>query len=112
MVEHDTLRVVMEPTRNAWVPIGSWFRRRGAWISMVPTTQCAACAPTTPSSPKRYVIDAFGLDHPRGAHHWSLIGADYCLICFLCLVLIVGCETITPARVQFRMETINGVEPV
>ncbi|ORB91428.1 hypothetical protein B1T49_21820 [Mycobacterium persicum] len=42
MVEHDTLRVVMEPTRNAWVPIGSWFRRRGAWISMVPTTQCAA----------------------------------------------------------------------
>jgi transposase len=39
--EHDTLRVVMEPTRNAWAPVASWFRRRGARISMVPTTQSA-----------------------------------------------------------------------
>lgn len=37
----DTLRVVMEPTRNAWVPVASWFRRRGAAVSMVPTTQSA-----------------------------------------------------------------------
>jgi transposase len=37
----DTLRVVMEPTRNAWAPVASWFRRRGAQISMVPTTQSA-----------------------------------------------------------------------
>lgn len=39
--ESDTLRVVMEPTRNAWAPVASWFRRRGARISMVPTTQSA-----------------------------------------------------------------------
>jgi transposase len=39
--EGDTLRVVMEPTRNAWAPVASWFRRRGAVISMVPTTQSA-----------------------------------------------------------------------
>jgi transposase len=39
--ENDTLRVVMEPTRNAWAPVASWFRRRGAVISMVPTTQSA-----------------------------------------------------------------------
>lgn len=39
--EGDTLTVVMEPTRNAWVPLASWFRRRGAKISMVPTTQAA-----------------------------------------------------------------------
>jgi hypothetical protein len=39
--EQDTLRVVMEPTRNAWVPVASWFRRRGARISMVPTTESA-----------------------------------------------------------------------
>src|SRR5215475_2986045 len=28
--------VVMEPTRNAWVPLAAWFRRRGATIVMVP----------------------------------------------------------------------------
>lgn len=39
--EHDTLRVVMEPTRNAWAPVASWFRHHGARISMVPTTQSA-----------------------------------------------------------------------
>jgi transposase len=41
LAEDDTLRVVMEPTRNAWAPVASWFRRRGARISMVPTTQSA-----------------------------------------------------------------------
>lgn len=35
------LTVVMEPTRNAWAPVASWFRRRGARIVMVPTTQSA-----------------------------------------------------------------------
>ncbi|WP_421840127.1 IS110 family transposase [Mycobacterium sp.] len=39
--EHDTVRVVMEPTRNAWAPVASWFRHRGARVSMVPTTQSA-----------------------------------------------------------------------
>lgn len=39
--EQDTLRVVLEPTRNAWAPVASWFRHRGARISMVPTTQSA-----------------------------------------------------------------------
>src|SRR3954463_14387080 len=37
----DTLTVVMEPTRNAWAPVAAWFRRRGAVVSMVPTTQSA-----------------------------------------------------------------------
>jgi transposase len=41
LTEGDTLRVVMEPTRNAWAPVASWFRRRGAMVSMVPTTQSA-----------------------------------------------------------------------
>ena len=39
--EHDTLRVVLEPTRNVWAPVASWLRQRGARISMVPTTQSA-----------------------------------------------------------------------
>ena len=31
--------VVMEPTRNAWVPLASWFRRQGATVVMVPPEQ-------------------------------------------------------------------------
>lgn len=41
LAEGDTVTVVMEPTRNAWAPVASWFRRRGARIIMVPTTQSA-----------------------------------------------------------------------
>jgi transposase len=39
--EDRELMVVMEPTRNAWVPLASWFRRRGATVVLVPTTQSA-----------------------------------------------------------------------
>jgi transposase len=35
------LTVVMEPTRNAWAPLASWFRRRGATVCLIPTTQAA-----------------------------------------------------------------------
>lgn len=33
--------VVMEPTRNAWVPLAGWLRARGARIVMVPPEQSA-----------------------------------------------------------------------
>ena len=33
------LTVVVEPTRNAWIVVAEWFRRRGATVVMVPTTQ-------------------------------------------------------------------------
>jgi transposase len=39
--EQDTVRIVMEPTRTVWAPVASWFRHRGAKVSMVPTTQSA-----------------------------------------------------------------------
>jgi transposase len=35
------LTVVMEPTRNAWVPLAAWFRRRGATVVLVPAEQSA-----------------------------------------------------------------------
>ena len=35
------LTVVMEPTRNAWVLLAAWFRRRGARVIMVPPEQSA-----------------------------------------------------------------------
>jgi transposase len=31
----------MEPTRNAWVPLAAWFRRRGAAVVMIPPEQSA-----------------------------------------------------------------------
>lgn len=33
--------VVMEPTRNAWVPLAAWFRARGAKVVLVPPEQSA-----------------------------------------------------------------------
>jgi transposase len=33
--------VVMEPTRNAWVPLAAWFRRQGAKVVMVPPERSA-----------------------------------------------------------------------
>lgn len=33
--------VVMEPTRNAWVPLAAWLRARGAIVRMVPPEQSA-----------------------------------------------------------------------
>jgi hypothetical protein len=33
--------VVMEPTRNAWVPLAAWFRRHGANVVLVPPERSA-----------------------------------------------------------------------
>lgn len=33
------LTVVLEPTSNSWIVVAEWFRRRGAKVVMVPTTQ-------------------------------------------------------------------------
>ncbi|MCU1364174.1 MAG: transposase [Acidimicrobiaceae bacterium] len=37
----DEVIVVMEPTRNAWVPLASWLRRQGVTVVMVPPEQSA-----------------------------------------------------------------------
>jgi hypothetical protein len=71
--EHDTLRVVMEPTRNAWAPVASWFRRRGARISMVPTTQSADLRAYYSKHTKNDHLDSkllarLPLLHPEGLH--------------------------------------------
>lgn len=35
------IEVIMEPTRNAWVPLAAWFRRKGATVFLVPPEQSA-----------------------------------------------------------------------
>jgi transposase len=37
----DEVTVIMEPTRNAWVPLAAWFRARGATVVLVPPEQSA-----------------------------------------------------------------------
>ena len=37
----EQVEVVMEPTRNAWVALAAWFRRRGAKVVLVPPEQSA-----------------------------------------------------------------------
>jgi transposase len=39
--DNATVTVVMEPARNAWVPLAAWFRRHGATVIMVPPEQSA-----------------------------------------------------------------------
>ena len=39
--EDIELTVVMEPTRNAWVPLAAWFRRHSAHVVLVPPEQSA-----------------------------------------------------------------------
>lgn len=39
--EGSDVTVVMEPTRNAWVPLASWLRARGAEVVLVPPEQSA-----------------------------------------------------------------------
>lgn len=37
--EDAEISVVIEPTRNAWVPLANWFDRKGARVVMVPSEQ-------------------------------------------------------------------------
>lgn len=39
--DEDEITVVLEPTRNAWVPLAAWFRRHGARVVLVPPEQSA-----------------------------------------------------------------------
>jgi transposase len=39
--EPGDVLVVMEPTRNAWVPLAAWFRRKGARVVLVPPERSA-----------------------------------------------------------------------
>lgn len=65
--------VVMEPTRNAWVPLAAWFRRRGATVVMVPSEQSADLRAYYAKHAKTDRLDAellarLPLLHPDGLH--------------------------------------------
>jgi transposase len=70
------LTVVVEPTRNAWIVLAEWFRRRGARVVMVPTTQSADLRKYYSKHTKSDRIDSellarLPLLHPEGLREYS-----------------------------------------
>src|SRR5438132_4977642 len=71
--EGVTVMVVMEPTRNAWVPLAAWFRRRGATVIMVPSEQSSDLRAYYAKHAKTDRLDAellarLPILHPQGLH--------------------------------------------
>ena len=68
--------MVVEPTRNAWIVLAEWFRRRGARVVMVPTTQSADLRKYYSKHTKNDRIDSellarLPLLHPEGLREYS-----------------------------------------
>lgn len=70
------LTVVLEPTRNVWIVLAQWFRRRGARVVMVPTTQSADLRDYLSKHTKNDRIDSevlarLPLFHPEGLRPYT-----------------------------------------
>lgn len=70
-VDPSAVTVVMEPTRNAWVPLAAWFRRQGAAVVMVPPERSADLRAYYAKHAKSDQADSrvlarIGLLHPEG----------------------------------------------
>ena len=71
--------VVMEPTRNAWVPLAAWFRRQGARVVLVPPERSADLRSYYAKHTKSDRLDSqllarLPLLHPDGLHLEEGIG--------------------------------------
>ncbi len=71
--------VVMEPTRNAWVALAAWFRRRGAIVVMIPPEQSADLRAYYNKHAKTDRLDSkvlarLPLLHPEGLHREDTLG--------------------------------------
>ena len=79
LLEGSEVTVVMEPTRNAWVALAAWFRRRGATVVMVPPEQSADLRAYYNKHPKTDRLDSrvlarLPLLHPEGLHTEKTLG--------------------------------------
>jgi len=71
--EPAAVTVIMEPTRNAWVPLAAWFRRHGATVVLVPPEQAADLRAYYHKHTKTDRLDSrllarLPLLHPDGLH--------------------------------------------
>lgn len=69
----DELTIVMEPTRNAWVPLAAWFRRQGANVVLVSAERSADLRTYYAKHTKSDRLDSVLLArlpmlHPEGLH--------------------------------------------
>ena len=76
LADPGDLTVVVEPTRNAWIVLAEWFRRRGTQVVMVPTTQSADLRKYYSKHTKNDRIDSellarLPLLHPEGLREYS-----------------------------------------
>ncbi len=77
--EGAEVTVVMEPTRNAWVPLAAWFRRRGAGVVLVPSERSADLRAYYAKHAKTDRLDSrvlarLPLLHPEGLHREHGLG--------------------------------------
>ena len=75
----DEVVVVMEPTRNAWVPLAAWFRRKGASVVLVPPERSADLRAYYSKHAKTDRLDSrvlarLPLLHPEGLHVEEALG--------------------------------------
>lgn len=75
----DDITVVLEPTRNAWVPLAAWFRRRGARVVLVPPEQSADLRAYYSKHTKSDRLDSkilarLPMLHPDGLHTENGLG--------------------------------------
>ena len=73
--------VVLEPTRNAWVPLAGWFRRRGARVVLVPPERSADLRDYYHKHAKSDRLDSrllarLPLLHPEGLHDEHGLGPE------------------------------------
>ena len=71
--EPSAITVVMEPTRNAWVPLAAWFRRKGAHVVLVSAERSADLRAYYAKHTKSDRLDSvllarLPLLHPEGLH--------------------------------------------
>jgi transposase len=77
--EAADVTVIMEPTRNAWVALAAWFRRRGARVVLVPPERSADLRAYYSKHTKTDRLDSrllarLPLLHPEGLHEEHGLG--------------------------------------
>jgi transposase len=77
--EPSQVTIVMEPTRNAWVPLAAWFRRKGAHVVLVSAERSADLRAYYAKHTKSDRLDSVLLArlpmlHPEGLHPERGIG--------------------------------------
>jgi transposase len=105
--------VVLEPTRNAWVPLAAWFRRRGATVILVPPERAADLRAYYHKHTKTDRLDAtllarLPLLHPDGLHPERGLGpADPLRRATRLRATLVKRRTTTLARLDALLELLG-----